>query len=1206
MFHRKTVLWGFVCVAVFTAAASAQSDRIAVLPGAGSADTITPVYTSTPFTLLNNIATPAGAYQVIPKPDGSKYYVISNSPTAAVTEYDQNFNNGTTIATAIQTAPSAAAISPDGKRLLVGANNLFIIDTSTDTIINTGGFPINGGKILDIAFSIDSTSAFVLTGSSTSAEVTQIDLVNNVTGTTFSTNTFGIPTGITVGPDGLLYVSVPYQLFELDPRTMLQTPGTATQANRIGINGAPGKPVFTPDGHYAIMANTQIVGLNSSAVFVVDLTTSPRSVSSYPSGGAIAGLVFDHIAPLGSNRILLFSSQTPSSLFELTLANGVNLTISPIVQVLPSPVIDSFVVSPEVPPALTSIAQNLYLVGTSGSQVTLYKIDLPDNTLLGQTILANGAGQYAQWAGVNPTSGAASMEGFNTSQTLQPGASSLPLVVRVLDAQSRPVFGATVSFTATAGVTLTSTTASTNSDGYAVTYAVTPASGGQLTVTASSGSLTPVAFTLQAIGSGGGGTGTGGAAATVEIVAGNGQIVVTSQRATRQMIIQVNDTSGNPSESVPVTFSITQGVGTIFCGDDFQAGCTAQGGTTISMDTDANGQAGIQFVGSSITPGNSFQQSVITAGPNITGVDNANFVVTTIPSYQANGQPASAPLAELLAPDYSSNPTRTITAGAGQVVTGAIQVQVVATNGAQQGQGIPNVALNVSGTNGTSSPYATCQGGTPLTDLHGIATCDLLMGNILTSTPTPLIVNVGGAINTPTVSIVVNQGPPTKIVVVQGNQQSASPGTLLPVALVGRVTDAGGNPIPNSPVSWKVVQGSATLSNTSSVTDVNGNASAKVTLGATAGTVQVQLTAGSGSGAPTAIFTLTATVPFGGMTAVSGGGQTAIVGTQFSQPLIVLVNDSTGKPLAGVPVTFAVTGGSASVGTPNATTNSQGQASTNVTAGPNPGAITVTATSNSVTVSFSLTSQPVPPSVTPASFQNAASGAVGLVPCGIATVTGNGLVPGVTGLMEANMFTGPLPTALGPVNSLQVAGVNAPIFWVDNANGKQTIAFQTPCETPVGTANVVVTVNGSADTIQGVSVSQYQPGVFTYVDANGKTYGVLLHAFDGSYVTPSNPAHPGESVILFVTGLGQTAPAIATGHVGSIDQMIDTSQLVIGVNNGGVPVTSAQYLPGSIGLYIVTFTVPSGTPSGNINLALAEINGGNLIFGNGSLIPIAQ
>jgi hypothetical protein len=63
------------------------------------------------------------------------------------------------------------------------------------------------------------------------------------------------------------------------------------------------------------------------------------------------------------------------------------------------------------------------------------------------------------------------------------------------------------------------------------------------------------------------------------------------------------------------------------------------------------------------------------------------------------------------------------------------------------------------------------------------------------------------------------------------------------------------------------------------------------------------------SAVPPAVFTETATarVPTT-VTAVSGGNQSALTGKFFDRPLVVHVEDQTGRPMAGVEVTFALNG----------------------------------------------------------------------------------------------------------------------------------------------------------------------------------------------------------------------------------------------------------------------------------------------------------
>jgi uncharacterized protein (TIGR03437 family) len=120
---------------------------------------------------------------------------------------------------------------------------------------------------------------------------------------------------------------------------------------------------------------------------------------------------------------------------------------------------------------------------------------------------------------------------------------------------------------------------------------------------------------------------------------------------------------------------------------------------------------------------------------------------------------------------------------------------------------------------------------------------------------------------------------------------------------------------------------------------------------------------------------------------------------------------------------------------------------------------------------------------------------------------------------------------------------------------------------------------------------------------------------DGSFVSVANPAGRGETIRMFVTGLGQTTPALFTNEFDPLvpdannnlapqDLPVNAS-VVVGVNNGGVLVVSAKYAYGMVGIYEVDFQVPENTATGNnAPFAIAVYQGTNLLFGNPSLIPI--
>jgi len=451
-------------------------------------------------------------------------------------------------------------------------------------------------------------------------------------------------------------------------------------------------------------------------------------------------------------------------------------------------------------------------------------------------------------------------------------------------------------------------------------------------------------------------------------------------------------------------------------------------------------------------------------------------------------------------------------------------------------------------------------------------------------------------------TVVITKGSAQNLVIVSGNNQTGPAGGTLPTALVATVTDACGNPVAGAQVTWTVTQGSATLSKVVGTSGTGGQVLAYVTFGSAAGTVQVTATYGTSS---VVTFSLTSQAVAGSMTILNGNNQTTTVGTPFPQSLTVQLKDGSGNPIVGVSVSFAVTAGNAIATPTSAPTDSLGRASTVVNASTNPGSITVVASYSSVSASFTLTAVPQGPVVTAANFVNAASFQTGLVPCGLATATGSGLAPNITGTISGASFLAPPPLTLDGL-SLSVNGTPAPIYQLSNTNGKQQVTFQTPCEATPGTnATVVITLNGATTTVPGVTILQAQPGVFYSLGANGTAYGAVIDS-NGKYVTATNPAVRGNNYYLVATGLGQVTPATATDSLGVNGQNVNSS-VIVGVSNLGVPVLAAYYEPAAVGIYIVEFTIPLTNPAGTDQpLALAVIVNGQTIFGNVTYLNSVQ
>jgi len=366
-----------------------------------------------------------------------------------------------------------------------------------------------------------------------------------------------------------------------------------------------------------------------------------------------------------------------------------------------------------------------------------------------------------------------------------------------------------------------------------------------------------------------------------------------------------------------------------------------------------------------------------------------------------------------------------------------------------------------------------------------------------------------------------------------------------------------------------------------------------------------------------AVFTINVNQVITGLIIVSGNNQQAAEAAPFAAPLIVQVNDNN-VPLAGVTVNFAVTSGTVTLSAKSALTNAEGQAQVTATGGSLSGSAVVTASVASGSVAaqaFDLTVVPPGPQiisvVNSAGFQNQF-----VSPCSLATIYGTGLTPGLTGVVAA--FVEPSTQVAGV--TVQFGGVSAPILDVANVDGVESVSVQIPCEvpsssaTPPATVPMVVAVNGAAGPAFPVTVLPVSPGIFQFVDSDGVTRAVLVSQ-DGSFITAANPARPGDIVRMFVTGLGQTTPALftdeidplvtdSTGNLTPQDLPVNVN-LVVGVNNGGTLLISARYAYFGVGVYEVDFQVPANTAlSNSAPFAIGIYEGNNLLFGNPSLIPI--
>jgi uncharacterized protein (TIGR03437 family) len=176
----------------------------------------------------------------------------------------------------------------------------------------------------------------------------------------------------------------------------------------------------------------------------------------------------------------------------------------------------------------------------------------------------------------------------------------------------------------------------------------------------------------------------------------------------------------------------------------------------------------------------------------------------------------------------------------------------------------------------------------------------------------------------------------------------------------------------------------------------------------------------------------------------------------------------------------------------------------------------------------------------------------------------------------------PLQLALGGA-SVTVAGIPAPVFVVNPT----FIEFQVPYEVPLGTSvPVVVTNNNVQSNTVNVTVADYAIGVFQYNRTSTIVDPDIFHT-NGSLLTPTSPAVPGETVVAIANGIGKLNNPPRTGAAVSgppYPTAVDLPAITI----GGVPAVTqyAGLLASLLGVLQINIQLPANLPSGSLPLVI--------------------
>lgn len=465
---------------------------------------------------------------------------------------------------------------------------------------------------------------------------------------------------------------------------------------------------------------------------------------------------------------------------------------------------------------------------------------------------------------------------------------SLPLIVKIVDAQDNPMEGIDVTYTTSEGngSFVEAQPVPTQANGEAQVHWILDTVSGPQQVSAVVQGLagSPIVFNAAV---------NPDTPVNLVKVSGDSLTGTVSQTMDSAFVVSVMDQYGNNVPNVMITYTVIEGGGHFVTGEQ-----------EATISTDGSGHASAFLVLGPLA--GQFNNKVTAEAAGLSG-SPMNFVAS------ANAGNAS----KIVKVSGDAQPPGFV----GQPLDEDFVVKVMdAQNNAIAGHIVQFAVQAGNGTiNGDVESVISVQ-----TDENGFASARLWPGpvagelnNIVHATATngqnPLT-------NSPIVFSASAKYSATSIEMVSGDSQSAVVTSVLTSPLRIRVVDAQDAPVANVPVTFKVISGGGTLENVDltevvKVTNTGGIAEVILKLGSMVGQDinVVHAMANDGfddlSGSPVT-FVATGVASNATKVALSGGdSQTGVVGEMLSSSLRVQVSDSLDNGVADHPVTFAVTSG---------------------------------------------------------------------------------------------------------------------------------------------------------------------------------------------------------------------------------------------------------------------------------------------------------
>jgi uncharacterized protein (TIGR03437 family) len=227
------------------------------------------------------------------------------------------------------------------------------------------------------------------------------------------------------------------------------------------------------------------------------------------------------------------------------------------------------------------------------------------------------------------------------------------------------------------------------------------------------------------------------------------------------------------------------------------------------------------------------------------------------------------------------------------------------------------------------------------------------------------------------------------------------------------------------------------------------------------------------------------------------------------------------------------------------------------------------------------------PCYTAASIANSASNQAGCYsPNSFLTIYGTNLSYVTKPIGPGDITAGQLPWVLtGTGVSVLVGGISAYMYYVSPGQVNVLIpSLLTPGPVTVELENDSLYGPAVQITLEAAAPALFQSDATTVIATHG----------NGPLVTADSPAVPGEIVVLYATGLGETAPAAINGTLPEMAApLADLADFQVVLNGAAVDPKLIQYAgqtPGFAGLFQINMQLPASTPP-NPEIQIGFVNG---------------